>query len=143
MEAALLFSTVLAPLLLGVLNYGYYFWQLQRVPQLDPNVDQAGIVGTFCTGQIPDLLTRVRESALVAAENVDSGTAGDLPLSLSDISAVVVSYTPDTLGLVVAVSFSSTVVDSLIPFLPLPDDGHVISSAQVRLENVKISSGSC
>jgi hypothetical protein len=142
-EAALLFSTVLAPLLLGVVNYGYYFWQLQRVPQLDPNIDQAGIVGTFCAGQIPDILTRVRQSALIAAENVDSGSAGDLPLSLSDISAAVVSYTPDTLGMVVEVSFSSNAVDMLIPFLPLPDDGHVISSSQVRLQNVKISSGSC
>ena len=142
-EAALVFATVLTPLMLGVLNYGYFFWQRQRVAELDPNIDQSGIVGTYCTGQIPDLLTRVRQSALVAAQNLNSGTSTDLPLSLADITATAVSYTPNTLGLVVEISFTTNVIDELIPFLPLPDDGNVVSSAEVRLQNVKISSGSC
>lgn len=140
-EAALLISAVLAPLLMGVVNYGYFFWQAQRQPELDPNIDQAGIVGTYCVGQIPDLLTRVRAAALVAAENLDD--SNDLPLTLADITATVASYTPDTLGLVVNVSFTTNVVDALIPYLPLPDDGNLSSDAQVRLQNVKISSGSC
>jgi hypothetical protein len=140
-EAGLLISAILMPLLLGVINYGHYFWQLQRVPELDPNIDQSGLVGTYCLGQIPDLLTRVREAALVAANNLDDGN--DLPLSLSDITATVVSYTPDTLGLVVEVGFSTNVIDELISFLPLPDDGNLVSGAQVRLQNVKITSGSC
>ena len=140
-EAGLLVSAILVPLLMGVVNYGYYFWQLQRVPELDPNIDQSGIVGTYCTGQIPDLLTRVKASALVAAQNLDNGT--DLPVSAGDITATVVSYTPDTLGLVVQVAFRTNVVDGLLPYLPLPDDGHLLSAAQVRLQNVKISSGSC
>lgn len=140
-ESALLVSAVLAPLMLGVLQYGYYFWKLQGVPDLDPNVDQSSLVGTYCTGQIPDLLTRVKEAALVAANNLDDGS--DLPLSLSDITATVVSYTPDTLGLVVNVRFTTNVVDELGSFLPLPDNGNLVSSSQVRLQNVKVSSGSC
>lgn len=140
-EAGLLISAVLVPLMLGVINYGYYFWQLQRIPELDPNLDQSSFVGTYCAGQIPDLLTRVRQAALVAAENLDDGS--DLPVALSDITATVVSYTPDTLGLVVEVGFSTNVIDELISFLPLPDDGNLVSGAQVRLQNVKITSGSC
>lgn len=140
-EAALLLSAVLAPLMLGVLNYGYYFWQLQRVPELDPNVDQSGLVGTYCVGQIPDLLNRVRAAALVSANNLDDGN--DLPLSLSNITATVVSYTPDTLGLVVNVRFSTNVLDELVPSLPLPNDGNLTSDSKIRLQNVKITSGSC
>lgn len=140
-EAGLLISAVLVPLMLGVINYGYYFWQLQRIPELDPNLDQSSLVGTYCVGQIPDLLTRVRKAALVAADNLDDGN--DLPLSLSDITATVVSYTPGTLGLIVEVGFSTNVIDELVSFLPLPDDGNLVSGAQVRLQNVKITSGSC
>ena len=140
-EAALLFSVVLVPLMLGVINYGFYFWQAQKAPELDPNIDQSGIVGTYCAGQIPDLLTRVEAAALIAAQNLDSGT--DMAVSAGDITATLVSYTPDTLGLVVQVSFSTNVVDALIPYLPLPDDGNLLSSSQVRLQNVKITSGSC
>jgi hypothetical protein len=140
-EAALLLSLVLAPLMIGVLYYGYVFWKLQRVPELDPNVDQASFVGTYCVGAIPDLLTRVRAAALVAAQNLDNGT--DLPVSLSDITATVVSYTPDTLGLVVSVAFRTKVLDDTLPFLPLPNNGDIVNDAQVRLENVKISSASC
>ena len=142
-EAALLFSAVLVPLLLGVINYGYYFWQLQRVPELDPAIDQSGIVGTFCTGELPDLLTRVRQAALIAVDNLDTASGEQTTLSLSDITASVVTYTPDSLGLVVQVGFSSPAVDELIGFLPLPDDGRVVSSTRLRLENVKVSSGSC
>lgn len=140
-EAALLLSLVLAPLMLGVLYYGYFFWKLQRVPELDPNVDQASFVGTYCVGAIPDLLTRVRTAALVAAQNLDNGT--DLPISLGDVTATVVSYTPDTLGLVVSVAFRTKVLNETVSFLPLPDDGNIVNDAQIRLENVKISSGSC
>ena len=141
-EAALLFSAVLAPLLIGVLQYGTYFWKAQHTPVLDPNLDQSGIVGTYCLGQIPDLLTRVRQAALVAAENVDDDT-DDVALSLSDIAASVVSYTPDTLGLLVEVTFTVQVTAELVSFLPLPNDGDLVTSSQIRLENDKISSGSC
>lgn len=140
-ETGLLTSAVLVPLMLGVINYGHYFWQLQRVSELDPNIDQSGLVGTYCAGQIPALMTRVKAAALVAADNLDAG--GDLPLSLSNITATVVSYTPDTLGLLVNVSFTTDVADGLFDYLPLPDDGNLVSDSQIRLQNVKITSGSC
>lgn len=140
-EAALLISAVLAPLMLGVINYGHYFWQLQRVSELDPNIDQSRVVGTYCSNQTGQLLTRVREAALVAADNLDEGNR--TPLSLSDIAATVASYTPGTLGVSVTVRFRTGVVNGLVPYLPLPDDGKLVSDAQVRLQNVTITSGSC
>ncbi|MGZ4445280.1 MAG: hypothetical protein ACXVWZ_03930 [Nocardioides sp.] len=140
-EAALLLSLVLTPLMLGVLYYGFFFWKLQRVPELDPNIDQSGIVGTFCLNQQTDLLTRVRAAALVSAQNLDNGT--DLPVSLSDITATVVQYTPGALGVVVKVGFRTHVLDEAVSWLPLPNDGNVVSDSQVRLENVVITSGSC
>ena len=141
-EGALVFSAVLAPLLLGVLQYGAYFWQAQHTSLLDPNVDQSSIVGTYCTSQIPDLLTRVRQAALVAAQNVEDDT-DTANLSLSDVAASVVSYTPDALGLLVEVTFTVAVSDEVLSFFPLPDDGNLVTKSQVNLVNVKISSGSC
>ena len=141
-EAALVFSAVLAPMLLGVLQYGAYFWQAQHASLLDPNVDQSSLVGTYCTSQVPDLLTRVRQAALVAAQNVEDDT-GTSSLSLSDIGATVVSYTPDELGLLVEVTFTVAVTTEVLSFFPLPDDGNLVTRSQFNLENVKISSGSC
>lgn len=138
-EAALLISSVLAPLMLGVLNYGHYFWQLQRVPELDPNIDQSSLVGTYCVNQLPDLLNQVRAAALLAANDLDDGSD---PLALSDITATVASYTLDAMGVVFNLSVSTNAQDELIPYLPLPDDGNVVSQSKIRVQNVKIS-GSC
>lgn len=140
-EAALLISAILMPLMLGVINYGHYFWQLQRASELDPNVDQSRVVGTYCSNQTGQLLTKVREAALVSADNLDEGNR--TPLSLSDITATIASYTPGTLGVSVTVSFRTGVVNGLIPYLPLPNDGKLVSDAQVRLQNVVITSQSC
>ena len=140
-EGATVTAFFLVPLMVGVLAYGYYFWQLQKATLLDPGFDQAGIVGTFCTNQVSDLLARVRDASLVAAENVDS--ADSLPLSASDVTASVVGYVPGELGVIVTVRFSTDVVDNVAGIVPLPNDGHVVRESQVRLENVVITSGSC
>lgn len=132
---------ILMPLLLGVLTYGHYFWIAQRTPLLDPNFDQAGIVGSFCPNQVEDLLTRVRAATLVAIENVDS--TGALPVAASGVTARVLDYVPGRLGVVVGVSVTTNAIDGLLSFLPLPRGGRIVSDAQVRLSNVVITSGTC
>jgi hypothetical protein len=140
-ETALLVSAVLAPLLIGVLYYGLFFWKAQAVTTLDPSLDQSGFVGTFCDSQIPQLLARVQTAALVAIENVDEGTG--LPFHLSDITATVISYVPGQLGVDIKISVVLPVLANTLAFLPLPNDGNVISDAMIRLQNVRISTGSC
>jgi hypothetical protein len=135
-ESALVLSVVLAPLLMGILTYGYYFWQAQKVPLLDPNIDQAGIVGELCEGE---LLTRVRAAALTAVTAVDD--TGALPVTLGDITATVVSVVPDGLGVNVTVSVTTSIGEG--SFLPLPNDGNVTKDVLMRLQNVTITTSGC
>lgn len=141
MEMALLLPTVLAPLLLGVVYYGYFFWRAQQVPVLAPQLDQASLVGTYCAGTIPQLTDRVRALTLVSVQDLE-GAAG-LPVTASDVTAAVVDYVPDGLGVLVRVSVTSSVLDSAVPLVPLPHGGRLTQDALLRLENVRISTGSC
>ena len=137
-EAALMLSVILMPLMLGVFYYGYFLWKAQSTPLLDPNVDQAAFVGEICEGE---LLDRVRAAALVTAENLDDGT--HLPIELTDITATVVNFVPNGLGVDVRVSISAPVLEELIAFLPLPNDGRIVSDAMIRLENVRLKTAGC
>jgi hypothetical protein len=135
-EAALVGSFILVPLLLGILFYGYYFWKLQQVPLLDPNLDQAGFVGDLCSAE---LLARVKATALVALENVDDGTG--IPIGSNDITTTLVNGIPGQLGVDVRVSITTTVISSSL--LPLPNNGNVVNDVLIRLQNVRITTAGC
>lgn len=139
-EAALVISAILVPLMLGVLYYGMYFWILQSAPMLDPNLDQAEFVGEYCPNNQQQLLTRVREAALVAIGNVDDGSG--LPITLSSITATFSSYVPNGLGVDIRVSVTSSVM-SETSILPLPNNGNIVNDSVIRLQNVHYSTGSC
>jgi hypothetical protein len=135
-EAALVGSFILVPLLLGILFYGYYFWKLQQVPLLDPNLDQAGFVGDLCGD---DLLARVKTAALVALENVDDGTG--LPIASNNITTSLVNAVPGQLGVDIKISITTSVMDSEL--LPLPNDGNLVNDVLIRLQNVRITTAGC
>jgi hypothetical protein len=138
-EAALMLSVILMPLMLGVFYYGYFLWKAQSQPLLDPNVDQAAFVGDLCG---PELLARVRDTVLVTATNLDDGT--HLPISLSDITATLVDpLATGTLGVDVRVSISAPVLQEKLSFLPLPNNGRLVSDALIRLENVRLKTAGC
>ena len=136
LEAALVGSVILLPLLLGVLYYGYYLWKMQQVPLLDPNLDQAGFVGDLCPA---DLLARVKTAALVALENVDDGTG--LPLTSNDVTTSLVNSVPGQLGVDIKISITRSVIDSSL--LPLPNDGNLVNDVLIRLQNVRITTAGC
>lgn len=131
-EFAVVSSALLVPLLLGALFYGYYLWKMQHVPLLDPNLDQAGIVGEMCPGE---LLARVKEAALVAMENVGAG----IPLASNDITTALVSAVPGQLGADVRVSITTSVMSSSP--VPLPHGGNVVNDVLIRLQNVVVKTG--
>jgi hypothetical protein len=135
-EAALMISVLLMPLMLGVFYYGYFLWKAQSQPLLDPNVDQAAFVGEICGGE---LLARVSQAVLVTAENLDDGTR--LPIKLQDVTATVVSAVPSGLGVDIRVSISAPVLQEKLSFLPLPNNGRIVSDAFIRLENVRLKTG--
>jgi Flp pilus assembly protein TadG len=133
-EAAIVSSVLLVPLLLGVLYYGNYLWKSQQVALLDPNLDQSGFVGEICPGE---LLARVKDAALVAMENVDD--AAGLPLTSNSITTSLVNGVPGQLGVDIRVSITTTITSSAP--IPLPNDGNVVNDVMIRLQNVVIKTG--
>ena len=135
-EAGLVISFLLVPLLLGVLYYGFYLWKLQQVPLLAPNLDQAAFVGAYCEA---DLLARVKDTALVNMENIDDGVG--MPLTSNSITTSLVNAIPGQLGVDVRISVKASAL-SASP-IPLPLGGQVVNDITVRLENIVIKTTGC
>lgn len=123
-EAAIVVSLFLIPMLLGVLTFGYKIWQLQKYDPYEPRIYASQIVGVFdCIGLVDRVENTVRNN--IAGLGV--------PVNLSWIDAVVVEA--DDTGVLVDVTVT----------VPYPDgsgDAAVLKSA-TRLENVDLSSIAC
>ncbi|WP_230487117.1 hypothetical protein [Nocardioides anomalus] len=137
-EAALMSSVVLAPLLSGVLYWGHYFWEAQRVRTLDVTaVPQGSVAGTWSCSE---LSARVRE--LVAGNLTTLAGQLDVAPSAIGVAATVVRVLPD-LGADVEVSVTIPVARQLSSLLPLPGSGAVLETATQRLSQVKVTTTSC
>lgn len=132
-----LITVLLSPMLAGVLWFGQHFWMQQRMPE--PQVSQSAVVGVFTTCQ--DLLAAVKGSVLVNADNAARAT-GVLPVEAADITAEVVDFLPDRVGVDVRVSIRVPIGQTVMSWL-VPDDGYAVSEAMTRLENVRLTVASC
>jgi hypothetical protein len=135
-EAAILVPFLLAPLLAGILFYGNYFWQAQKVGDLDVSGVPAGAVsGTY---SCPQLLDRVKD--LLAGNLAALATELGVPASAVRLTTDVVHVLP-TIG--VDLQLSVTIdASKLFGVLSLPAPPLVQSLTQ-RLQNVKITTESC
>jgi hypothetical protein len=136
-EAGLLVSFVLVPLLLGVLYYGNYFWRAQHVSAYAPRVPQAGVVGELSCSE---LVARVKQLALGAVADADHLLGSKL--GLDDVAVDVVRVLP-TVGADVRVSVRVPAVSEALAWLPLPHGGDLVSDVLVRLDNVSVTTTSC
>lgn len=136
-EAALVLSAVVLPLLLGVLSYGQYFWQAQHVGVYQPRLPESSIVGTFTCAQLVDQVKTTVQGSLPAVQ----GVAGNV-LPLSDIGVQVLDVLP-TIGATVQVSVSVPADTALGGLVPLPNGGNVVTEATYRLDNVMLTTDSC
>lgn len=130
-EAALVLSFFVIPLLLGVLAWGEYFWRAQKIDTHAPRIPAGMLLGTFsCAGLVSEVQTTV------------AGIVTDLdpssPVSPSDVAVEVVEQLPDV-GVVVRISVRSSVVSSVTSLIPLPDGGSVVTDFTQRLDDVVIS----
>ena len=134
-EAGLV-STVLLPLLVGVLVWGNYFWHAQRVEPYAARLPQGAVVGYN--------LTCEQVVALVKQAVVDqSSPLGDTyapELALDDVTVAVVEVLPDA-SAVVDIGVRTDVGSSLAAWLP--NDGEIITETTMRLENVTVSTSVC
>lgn len=135
-EAALVISFILVPLLLGVITWGDYFFRAQRVDTLAPAVPVGGVAGTFTCQGLKDT---------VAATVVD--VVGDLDPSLAgiaadDVTVTVVEMLPDV-GVTVNIHIETTLVGGLASLIPLPGGGAIVTDFSQRLQDVTVSDVMC
>ena len=136
-EAALVLTFIMIPLVLGVITYGSYFWQAQKVQPLSQRLPMDDIVGEFDCAQLID---RVKTTVQNALPNVDGALNGVLPLSA--IGVQVVNVLP-TVGVDIVLSIQLPAVTQLGGLLPLPNGGNLLSEATYRLDNVKLTTAGC
>jgi hypothetical protein len=136
-EAALVLTFIMIPLVLGVITYGSYFWQAQKVQPLSTRLPMDDVVGEFDCSQLID---RVKTTVQNALPNVEGAVGGVLPLDA--IGVRVVNVLP-SVGVDIVLSIQIPVVSQLGGLLPLPNGGNVLSEATYRLDNVKLTTAGC
>lgn len=128
--AALEFGLVIPVILMmifGVIQYGFVYWSLQTASATAREAARALIVGTTetCT------LDR-------AEQHADSpAVGGGGPVAVArhfDASGTATSGPVE--GGMIEVEVSLTTLDLNMPFLPLPDGGSVVQTAEARVESV-------
>src|SRR5690349_6895865 len=133
-EAGLI-SALLSPLMIGVLAYGQYFWQAQRV-SVDPQVDQGAVYGAFTSCE--SLRTLLVDTVVSNLSHVTDGA----PVDAGDVTAEIVDFVPRQLGVDVRLSLRVSVAQSAISGL-LPNGGEVVSDTSVHLDNVRLDVQAC
>jgi hypothetical protein len=136
-EAGLVISFFLIPLVLGIISYGGYFWESQKVEPLTSRLPLQNIVGTFNCNELIDRIKTTVKSALPSITGlVDS----DLPLSAIGVTAI---RALPTVGVDVTVSVGLQTSLDLGGLIPLPNGGRLLSEATYRLDNVKLTTAGC
>ena len=136
-EAGLFISFILVPLLMGIITYGSYFWQAQKVEPLSSRLPLQDIVGTFNCAELIDRIKTTVQSALPSV----SGLVGDdIPLSAIGVSAI---RALPTVGVDVTVSIGLQSSFDFGGLIPLPNGGQLVSEATYRLDNVKLTTAGC
>lgn len=134
-EAGLV-STFLAPLLVGVLVFGNYFWHAQKFEAYAARIPQGSMVGVQLTCE--QVVALVKDAVVQQSRQIGDTYLPDL--SVDQVAVTVVEVLPDARAIVhISVeSPTSGVLSSL-----LPDGGVVSSEATMRLENVTVSTSVC
>jgi hypothetical protein len=136
-EAALILSIVIIPLLLGVITYGTYFWQAQKAQPLSARLPLQSIVGLFNCAQLID---RVKTTVQNALPEVSGLFDDELPLTA--IGVTVLNVLP-TVGVEILVSIEIPAINQFGGLLPLPNGGSLVTEATYRLDNVQLTTAGC
>jgi hypothetical protein len=124
-EAALVISFFLVPILVGVLTLGEKLWVAQRSSPYEPRIAPTEIIGRFTCAELVD---RVKTTV------VNNAAALDTPLGAEQVAVRVVEALP-TVGAMVEVEVT----------LPAASQGDsaTVAEATSRLEQVSVSTESC
>jgi Flp pilus assembly protein TadG len=122
-----LVAPVIFLLIFGIIQYGYLFWALQTSAATAREAARSLIVGTE------------EDCTLAHAVDMAAGPAvgGGTPTATATYrDAAGAAVTGPVEGGLVQVTVGFDTLDMSLPFLPLPDGGHVTQSAESRVENV-------
>lgn len=134
-EAGLV-TTVLMPLMVGVLVWGNYFWHAQKVEPYAARLPQGAVVGYNLTCE--EVVSLVKQAVVDLSAPVGDTYAPEL--ELDDVVVTVVEVLPDA-SAVVNIGVKTNVGSSLASWLP--NDGEVVSETTMRLENVTVDTSVC
>jgi Flp pilus assembly protein TadG len=134
-EFALL-APILILLVVGLLQYGMYFWSAQGGSNAAREAARRAAVGDLTACADFQSYVRDRIDALGNGDNAATITRTyangpgntDSAVEVGDVVTVVVTFNS---------------VDLNIPLLPFPDNGQVSQSAEARVENVPSAPGAC
>lgn len=118
---------VVLMMVFGIIQYGFMYWSLQTASATAREAARSLIVGTTeaCT------LDRAEQ----LADNPAVGGAAPVAVArYFDATGAAVAGPVE--GGMVEVEVSLTTLNLNLPFLPLPDGGHVVQTAEARVENV-------
>lgn len=135
-EAGLV-TTVLMPLLVGVLVWGNYFWHAQKVEPYAARLPQGALVGYNLTCE--QVVTLVKQAVVDLSAPVTDAYAPP-ELELDDVVVEIVEVLPDA-SAVVNIGVKTNVGSSLASWLP--NDGEVLTETTMRLENVTVDTSVC
>ena len=135
-EAGLV-TTVLMPLMVGVLVWGNYFWHAQKVEPYAARLPQGALVGYNLTCE--EVVSLVKQAVVDLSKPVADAYA-PAELELDDVVVEVVEVLPDA-SAVVTIGVSTNVGSSLASWLP--NDGEVVKETTMRLENVTVDTSVC
>lgn len=122
-----LVAPVVFMLIFGIIQYGYLFWSLQTAAATAREATRQLIVGT-------DEACTLANAVKMAAGPAIGNTAPSATPVYRDGNGAVVAAPVEGGTVSVAVSFQT--LDMGLPFLPVPDDGHVTQEVTNRVENV-------
>lgn len=122
-EGALVFSLLLAPLLLGVLFFGRYFWNEQQTALYPPRLS-ASLASGYCTSA--QIVDRVKSSAAASLYSLNARTLDGLGISQNGL----VDYLDVTVQSLGSVGADVTVS------LKLPNTGRVTGAVPGRTDDL-------
>jgi Flp pilus assembly protein TadG len=134
-EAGLV-TTVLMPLMAGVLFYGNWFWQAQHVPQAAARLPQGAVVGYNLT--CAEVVSLVKQA--VVEQSTALGDAYAPAIGLDQVAVEVVEVLPD-MSAVVNISVTTSMDSAMTSWLP--NNGDLVTDATMRLQNVTLSTSVC
>lgn len=135
-EAGLV-TTVLMPLMMGVLVWGNYFWHAQRVEPYAARLPQGAVVGYQLTCE--QVVTLVKQAVVDLSKPVADAYAPP-ELEPDDVTVTIVEVLPGGTA-VVTIGVRTNVGSNLASWLP--NDGEVLRETTMRLENVTVDTSVC